>query len=77
MKFKNLYNKNIFIFKDAGIGGKINFKNKGGKLSSEKSELQSLLGKIEESYDGEGQTENFWDIGHDLILACLQWYFLA
>lgn len=37
MKFKIYYNKNIFIFKDVGIDGKINFKNKGGKLSSEKS----------------------------------------
>lgn len=27
MKFKIYKNKNIFIFKDAGIGGKINFEN--------------------------------------------------
>lgn len=52
--------KNIFIFKDVGIGGKINFKNKGGKLSSEKAgqlyedNYINLLGKIEENDDREG-----------------------
>lgn len=47
----------------------INFKNKGGKLSSEKPGEQLLLGKMEENRSGKSWTAGFWNVGKDPVLA--------